>query len=143
MREISATAWISTRFAAYLAAAVAVAMLAGCAGEAPLATGAEAAASAPPPSAAESAENAALVANAAEVPVIAGGPRLVCRREIPIGSRIGQTVCSMEGGPRTAADELQDIQTDFELEQNRLDQLINMGLDDDASGQQSGNSGGQ
>jgi hypothetical protein len=83
------------------------------------------------------AENAELVASAAEV-VVTHAPREVCRREMPTGSRIGHIRCTIEGGPRTAADELQAIQTDFELETNRLDQLIEMGIDPDVSQTQSG-----
>lgn len=113
------------------------AVLTGCAGNARLTAGpgtaALAAASTTEFAASEengeSAENAELAAAATEVPVIANAPRLVCRREIPLGSRIGQEVCRMEGGPRTAADELQRIHTEYELEENRLDELLNMGED--------------
>lgn len=136
MREIPTAARPRAGFTALFG--VAAAMLAGCASDAQLARGNETASFAPTStaverSAAELAENAELVASAAEVPVIPRGPRLVCRREIPIGSRIGHEVCTMEGGPDTAADELERIHTQYELEANRLDQLINLGGDDPIS----------
>lgn len=133
MRGIPTLAGMLPCLAVRSAAVLAAAMLAGCAAEAPLTAGPETSASLVAASVdpAEAAENAELAATATEVPVVAAGPRLDCRREIPIGSRIGHTVCTMVGGPPTAADELQRIHTDYELEENRLYELINLGIEDD------------